>query len=204
MSERKQLVRSGAAEFEEAVGGRANLVGVLENQNRDTKQDILFRLISDPARKNDSLVTLCHQAGVTTNEILGMFRDAVVAKSMVEAQMTLAERLGNIAMDVAQKAVDHTKPCRCAVLSEIGEADPECPSCGGRGEVYLEGSLDHAKVAMEAAGLTHKGGGVNVNVQQNNVNAGAGALLEKFVKATDAAAFDVVEAEVIPEVIPSE
>ena len=39
-----------------------------------------------------------------------------------------------------------------------------------------------------------------MNVQQNNVNGNSGgALLDKFVNATDEAAFDVVDAESFDE-----
>ena len=189
------LVKQGAANFEEAVGGRKNLVDVLATSLRDTKQDILFRMLSDPKRAGDSLITLCRDAGVTSHEVLNMFRSAVLAKGMVEAQMNMAEKLGEIARDVAEKAHDHVRPCACVMTGVNGDPNEVCTVCGGKGEVYHEGSLDHAKTVFDATGVTQKSGGVNVNVQQNNMTDGGGALLDKFVKATDEAAFDVIDAE---------
>ena len=115
------LVKQGAANFEEAVGGRKNLVDVLATSLRDTKQDILFRMLSDPKRAGDSLITLCRDAGVTSHEVLNMFRSAVLAKGMVEAQMNMAEKLGEIARDVAEKAHDHVRPCACVMTGVHGD-----------------------------------------------------------------------------------
>lgn len=186
------IAKTASQNLEATIGGRDHLVDILSNEARDTKQDILFRLLCDPSRKKDSLIKICQDAGVSTTEILSMLRDAVVAQSLVRAQTTLAEKLDAVAIDVAEKAHDHTKPCKCRLLSSIDEADPECPECGGRGEIYKEGSIKHAEMVFKAAGLTKDGGGVNVNVQQNlGVNVGGG-FLDKFVKATDDAAFDVV------------
>ena len=200
MRNEEQLIRRGAANFEEAVGGRDNLVDVLATSARDTKQDILFRLLNDPSRSGDSLIKLCKDSGVTAHEVMSMFRDAVLAKGMVAAQMSMAEKLGLIAQDVAEKAHDHTKPCGCTLVGNPDTANPQCDLCRGTGEIYKEGSLDHAKAVFDATGLTQKGGGVNVNVQQNNVNGNSGgALLDKFVNATDEAAFDVVDAESFDE-----
>ena len=195
-----RLIRQGTANFEDAVGGRENLVDVLATSARNTKQDILFRLISDPARKSDSLIKLCKDAGVTSHEVIAMFRDAVLAQGMVTAQMNMADKLGVIAQDIAEKAHDHTKPCGCTLTGNKDTASPTCDLCRGTGEVYMEGSLEHAKAVFDATGVTQKGGGMSINVQQNNVGGGSGgALLDKFVKATDDAAFDVVDAEAIEE-----
>jgi hypothetical protein len=204
------LAKTASTRLEESIGGRDNLVEILSSQERDTKQDILFRLLVDPARKHDSLLKLCQDAGVTSTEIIAMLRDSVVSQSLARAQITLADKLDQITRDVAEKAADHVKPCKCAILSAVGEPDPECPECGGRGEIVREGSLKHAEMVMKATGLVEKGGGVNVNVQQNNMVAGGGGFLDKFVKATDDAAFDVMpegaydaeEAELAEEVDP--
>lgn len=194
--------RSAAAEFEEAIGGREQLVEVLSAQSRDTKQDILFRLLSDPGRAGDSLVTICHDAGVSATEVLAMFRDAAVAQSMVKAQSTLADKLDGVARDVAEKASNHVEDCHCQILSAIGEADPACPDCGGRGQLYFRGDLKHAEMVFKATGLTKEGGGVNVNVSNQMGLAVGGGFLDKFVQATDDAAFDVLEVESVEEVKP--
>ena len=195
--------RSAAAEFEEAIGGREQLVEVLSAQSRDTKQDILFRLLSDPGRAGDSLVTICHDAGVSATEVLAMFRDAAVAQSMVKAQSTLADKLDGVARDVAEKAANHVEDCHCQILSVTGEADPACPDCGGRGQLYFRGNLKHAEMVFKATGLTKEdGGGVNVNVSNQMGLSMGGGFLDKFVQATDDAAFDVLEVESVEEVEP--
>ena len=189
--------RSAAAAFEEAVGGREQLVEVLSSQVRGTKQDILLRLLSDPGRAGDSLVRDCQDAGMSTTEVLGMFRDAAVARSMVQAQNTLADKLDGVVRDVAEKASNHVEECQCQILSAVGEPDPTCPECGGRGLLFFRGNLKHAEMVFKAPGLTKEGGGVNVNVKQQVGLAMGGGFLDKFVQATDEAAFDVVDADPI-------
>ena len=189
--------RTAAAEFETAVGGRDQLVEVLSSQVRGTKQDILLRLFSDPGPAGDSLVRICQEAGMSTTEVLGMFRDAAVARSMVQAQNTLAEKLDVVVRDVAEKAANHVEECRCQVLSAVGEPDPTCPDCGGRGHLFFRGDLKHAEMVFKATGLTKEGGGVNVSVNQQVGLSMGGGFLDKFVQATDEAAFDVVDVDPI-------
>jgi hypothetical protein len=199
MSDSNAIAKTASQQLEASIGGRDHLTDILGSLARDTKQDILFRLLCDPKRQKDSLIKICQDAGVSTTEVLSMLRDSVVSQALVRAQMTMADKLDAVARDVAEKAADHTKPCKCRILSAVDEADPECPDCGGRGMLVKEGSLKHAEAVFKAAGLTKDGGGVNVSVQQNlGVNVGGG-FLDKFVKATDDAAFDVV-----PESIDAE
>lgn len=189
--------RTAAAEFETAVGGRDQLAEMLTTQVRGTKQDILLRLLSDPGRAGDSLVRICQDAGMSTTEVLGMFRDAAVARSMVQAQSTLADKLDVVVRDVAEKAANHVEECRCQILSAVGEPDPTCPECGGRGQLFYRGDLKHAEMVFKATGLTKEGGGVSVNVNQQLGLAMGGGFLDKFVQATDEAAFDVLDADPI-------
>jgi len=128
---------------------------------------------------------------------LSMFRDAAVSRGMVEAQTTLSERMGQVAQDVAEKAVNHVRACGCTLTDVEGAPDPACPECHGQGKVFREGSLKHAELVFESTGLTRRGGGVNVNVRQQMGVALGGAFLERFVKATDDAALDVVEGETV-------
>lgn len=191
----KALVKRSTSDFEEVIGGRDNLTGILSTQPRDAKQDILFRLLSDPARAGDSLATICADANVSATEIFSLYRTAIAGEAMVKAQVALSERLDGVVKDVAEKAADHVKDCECVILSEIGQANPRCKICAGKGEIYKEGSLKHAEVVLKATDVLKQGGGVNVAVNQNlGVNVGGG-LLDSFVKATDEAAFDIIDAE---------
>lgn len=200
MSDETAISRGAASEFEQAVGGRENLTVILSTVDRDSKRDVLYRLLMDPERAGDSLAKLCSDAGVSATEVLAMYRDAVTAQALVRAQTTLAEKLDGVVRDVAEKAADHIKPCSCVQLSASNVADPHCENCGGRGEVWREGSLKHAEVVLKATEVLKTGGGVKVNVNQAvGLNVGGG-LLDSFVKATDAAAFDIIEGDVGEEV----
>jgi hypothetical protein len=63
-----------------------------------------------------------------------------------------------------------------------------CETCRGSGRLYYDGDLEHKKLALELGKMTAKGGGVNlqVNQQTNSFNFGAsGGALEKLQEATD-------------------
>jgi hypothetical protein len=177
------------------VGGRERLVDVLALAKLDGKQELLLRLLTDPARRADSLAHLCADAGVKANELLAIFREAAFAKAFTLAQHTLAERLPAVVEDVADKATNHTEPCHCVVIN--GVPDKKCPGCNGSGKRFFRSSVEHQELLLEAAGLLKKGGGVNVAVQ--TVVGDTKGFFDGFVRSTDEAAYavDAIDAEVI-------
>lgn len=57
-------------------------------------------------------------------------------------------------------------------------------------------TIDHQKLLLEAGTVIKRGGpGVNVQVQQNNLNSNSqpGSFFSKFVSASDKAAYDVID-----------
>lgn len=182
-----------------AVGGREQLIERLEHGPHDQKMELLLNMLADPGRAHMSIDTLCKDAGLTGREFMKIFREASIAKAFTEANLTLAEKLHSVVTDVADKATNHTEPCPCT-LGGLQDANPECRECKGRGLQFYRGDIDHQKMVFESTGLVKKGGGVNVQVNQQ-VAVGAGGLFERFVKATDAAAYGqkVVDAEIMHE-----
>jgi hypothetical protein len=85
----------------------------------------------------------------------------------------------------------------CVCVKIGGVANPDCSLCAGVGKVFQKSSLPHQELLMEAAGFLKKGGGVNVQVNQQVVNAPKD-FFDGFVRGTDAAAYDV-EGEVVKE-----
>lgn len=189
--------------LERSVGGREAFTEVLSGRPRDTKQEILFRMLCDPARVRDSLGTLCRAAGVHSSEVLTVFRESTVAGALVRAQVALSERLEAVVNDVADKAQNHWEPCDCLpfVAGEaVGKPVDDCALCRGTGKRWFRGNIKYAEVVLDAMGVTsRKGGGVNVQVNQGVQVGATGGFLDKFVAATDSSAFDVMEGEIHEE-----
>lgn len=207
MKKRTDIGRTAPKDaLERSVGGRESFTEVLSGVNRDTKQEILFRLLCDPARVKDSLGMLCRAAGVQSSEVLTVFRESAVAGALVRAQVALSGRLEAVVNDVADKAQNHWEPCEC--LAPKGPkkaltAVDDCNICSGTGKLWFRGNIKYADLVFETMGLTsRKGSGVNVQVNQGVQIGAQGGFLDKFVAATDESAFDVMEGETdaqIPE-----
>src|SRR5687767_8697652 len=67
--------------FEDSIGGRENLIDTLALANLDKKQEHFLRLLCDPARQRDSLVTIARDCGLLPVHVLDMFRHASFAKA---------------------------------------------------------------------------------------------------------------------------
>jgi hypothetical protein len=184
--------------FEDAVGGRDELIDSLAMYSLDKKQEHFLRLICDPARANDSLVTIARDAGVAPMAILDLFRQAHSAKGAALAMARMSTKLPQIAEDIIQKSVDSKVECPTCFGEKYIAEGVQCPQCIGKGEVFRPSDIDRQKMVTEITGLQKKGPGVQVNtaVQVNNHNSGAN-MFSKYVKASDEAAYDVID--VIPE-----
>lgn len=184
-------------ELDQAMGGREGLIKHLEYAPHNAKLEILLNVLADPQRTMLSLNEAVKDAGITAREFMSIFREASVAKAFTDANLALSDRLRDVAVDVADKATNHTEPCYCT-LGGRRDPNPKCQKCWGEGLVYFRGSLPHQQMVFETSGLLKRGGGVNVNVQQQ-VAVGGGGIFERFVKATDEAAYGKKVIDVEPE-----
>jgi hypothetical protein len=173
--------------LESSVGGREQLVEILEQGSKTAQLEILVTMLADPARAKLSMASICEDAGISAKDLMHVFRDGAIAKAVNDAHVHLARKLTTVVSDVADKAHNHLEPCRCTVGNTVSSL-PECPECRGTGQVYYRGSLPHQQMVFESTGILKRGGGVNVNVQQQ-VAVGSAGLFDRFVKATDAAAY---------------
>lgn len=177
--------------FEDSIGGRDNLIDTLSLSTLDKKQEHFLRLICDPKRAHDSLVTIARDAGLLPTHVLDLFRNASVAKAHALAMGQLSEALPAIARDIADKSIDAKVECPACFGDKYIREGVECPQCNGRGEVFRTSDLDRQKIALETTGILKKGSGVNVNVNQQVGVISPGTFFSKYVKASDDAAYDV-------------
>ena len=198
----KNKAKASLDRFEDAIGGRENLIDTLALSNLDKKQEHFLRLLCDPNRQRDSLVTIARDCGLQPVAVLDLFRHASFAKANALAMGKLTEALPAVAADIAEKSVDSKVECPTCFGDMYIKEGIECPSCFGRGKVMRTSDLDRQKILMEVTGVLKKGPGVAVNVQQNNIQAPQANMFSSYVKKTDDAAYDVsdiVDAETVKE-----
>lgn len=177
--------------FEKSVGGRENVIDTLSLATLDKKQEHFLRLLCDPHRAKDSLVTIARDAGLLPSHIIELFRNASTAKAFALGMGQLSEAIPAIIKDVTDKSVDAKVECPTCFGTKYFPENVQCPRCGGVGEVFRASDLDRQKIALESIGITKKGGGVNVNVNQQVGVVSPNTFFSKYVKSSDEAAYDV-------------
>lgn len=187
--------KTALEQFEHSIGGRDSLIETLELAPLDKKQEHLLNLLLDPGRKNDSINTIAKDAGMKPAAVIELFRTASFAKAHALAMAKMAEALPSVVEDIAAKSVDQKVECpTCFGQKKISNVD--CPTCYGKGQVMRYSDLDRQKILLEGTGVTKKGGGVNVNVNQQVAVTQPGSFFSSFVKNTDQTAY-AIDAEII-------
>lgn len=179
--------------FEQAVGGREALVETLEFATLTDKESHLLNLLQDPGRQNDSLAIILKHSGIPTSHFMDLYKSAsmIAANSVIMSR--LAESTPSIVDDMVDKSIDAKVECPKCFNDEFKRID--CDMCFGKGKVFRGSDLDRQKLLLEAAGIVKKGGGVNVQVNQQVNNLNPGNFFSKFVRSTDNDAYDVIDTE---------
>lgn len=173
---------------EDAAGGREALAEKLTFAALTAPQQRFLDLLHEPDRQQDSLYSLCQQAGLRPFDVLEMMQSARMASAMLDAQENLATALPGVVEDVARKAQDHLSPCACTrTPSGTTAANPKCSLCQGRGYIFKAGSFDHAQLVFDAGKMLPKAAGVSIKNENKTLVVGQGGdVFDAFVKATDA------------------
>ena len=197
--ERSSSRRDALLEFEKFSGPREVIAKTISANSLSPEQEALVSLMLDPARMNDSLTSLAKDAGVGPDEILTLFRKGAIAAAHAIVTGQLAESLPAVTKAVIDGSVDRELPCKCI---RVGLADSKCRICLGTGKQHKDADIERQKMIWQATGVLKQGGGVQISTQTNvgvAVNAGGGAM-DRFVRATDAIAYDVSPGELVDDV----
>lgn len=197
---RSKTTKTALDRLEEGIGGREVLIDTIGLATLDKKQEHFLRLLCDPTRAKDSLVTIARDSGLLPTHILELFRNASFAKANALAMSQLSEALPAIVRDIADKSVDAKVECPVCFGEGFTDKDVKCGVCQGRGLVFRGSDIDRQKLVLDATGIIKRGPGVAVNVQQNvGISSGGATMFSKYVRASDDTAYDVsdIEAEVI-------
>ena len=189
--------------FEEAVGGREKLIDTLSLAPMDKKQEHFLRMLSDPKRASDSLATLVLDAGLLPTAVMELFRNAAFAKAHAIAMSQISTAVPEVISDMIGKSVDSEVTCPDC-FGERVDGSP-CLRCRDRGTILRVSDIDRQKLLLEISGVHKKSGGVNVQVNQQQVtnNLQPGTFFSRYVKDSDHSAYDVsVDAEIVDPAPP--
>ena len=185
---------------ESHVGGREMLIDTLAMGTLDKKQEHFLRLLCDPARMKDSVVTIARDAGLNPLQVLDMLRDSSKSKGTSIALTYMSEALPDVAADIIDKSVDAKVECPHCFGEGFVDQDVKCPQCLGRGEIFRPSDIDRQKMIADYTGLAPKKTGMNINMNQQVGVVNPGNFFSKYVKQSDEAAYDVQDViDVKPE-----
>lgn len=190
------LKKKALDSFEDGLGGRTALIETLELANLNPKEEHLLNLLADPRRQRDTLTTIAKEAGLKIPQVLDLFRSASFAKAHALSLAKAASSLPDVVEDIASKSIDQKIECPTCFGRQQVAAGVQCPQCWGKGEIMRYSDLDHQKTLLEVAGMTKKGGGVNVQVNTQVNNNAPSNYFSRWVKDSDSAAYNVLDAEV--------
>lgn len=204
------------AALELELGGRQQLVRALTFARQTKDVRYLLGMLGDPENSSRSLADICHSGQILPGEVVAALSAGTELRSQLLAKTAIARRLPDVVTEVMQKAAEYEDDCsECMGTGKI-TADPtadqpnpspqDCTTCQATGRLRYPADGKCRDLALEMAGLTGNGPGVQVttNVQ---VNAASGAGYEQFERLQEAmdrvlygqeAAAPPVEAEVVP------
>jgi hypothetical protein len=210
--------------FTKILGGKDLLADVLAVASHDPDVDKVVTLLLDPAYASYSLARLCHLAGITAADLYSALGKASIARAKIEAIVTeVAPKLRGVVKDVMDRAQPYEIPCTAcggvgATTAEPTKEQPNpapqaCAVCRGGGKLLALPDLDRQKLALELGQLVSKGGGIAVQVNQQNLGDRAGSTqtgaLEQLQQALGEILFDgppptapLVEGEVVDSAPP--
>lgn len=161
----------------------------------EPRQEQLLRLLNDDARLKDSLAYLCMEAGVKAPTLMDLYRQGQVRLAETDMFTNVRKVVATV---IAQAKAGELICPKCKGSEQFAGAN--CTRCDGTGRIWHEGSLPHQEMVLQATEILKKGSGLQINMQQNTVIGGGSTLFDRFVRATDGAAYgtegEVVDAEV--------
>ena len=125
-----------------------------------------------------------------------LFRNAAFAKAHAIAMSQISEAVPEVINDMIGKAVDAEIVCPDCMGRKL-EGSP-CLRCRDAGRVVRASDIDRQKLLLEISGVHKKSGGVNVQVNTQVNNHQPGQFFSRYVKESDATAYDV-DAELLAD-----
>lgn len=216
---RLPTAQEALADIEEQVGGRRAIIQALVTAppTKDVKYVLGLLADPDPSRRGRSLAELCVEAKITPGHLLDLLERGTKLRARIIAGQIVARSTPAVVKDVMEKAAPFEDTCPDCAGTGTHVAEPSsaeqnptpspCKSCRGAGKLRYEADPKCRELALEMAGLTAKGGGINIiqstTVQQGGPG-GAGMAYEALTELMDRMVYGrkspspaVVDAEVL-------
>lgn len=217
------LVVEQIAQLERDYGGRAGVVAVLSMAKLSEDLEYFLGQLGDPRNAGVSLAELCARSHILPGQLLQLLLSAgqLYAKARTAHQVHLG--LSPVVADLLRRAAPYEEDCtECMVEGRpqgtvVPEPTPQnqnpapipCPTCKGALRLRYLPDLTRQELVLDLAQVLPKGGGMQINMQQNNLGEGGGGshrALDAVQKLAEQALYgagplevpDALEAEVDP------
>lgn len=182
--------------LERELGGRDAIVQALVTAPQSKDVRYVLGLLGDPERQSQSLAEICLEAKILPGALLDLVKKGLTHASQVTASVIIAQGTAPMVRDVMLKAAPYEDACpKCLGSGQItpnpSELQPnpspsDCPDCSGHGQLRYEADSECRKLGLEMAGLTAKGGGINIGIStQVAVAPQTGFSLETLQEIAD-------------------
>ncbi len=174
------------ADIERQVGGRQAIVQALVTAPPSKDVKYVLGLLCDPdvKRRGMSLTEICVEAKITPGHLLDLLERGTKLRARIIAGQIIARGTPAVAEDVMQKAAPYEDACPDCQGTGSYTPDPTaekpnpthepCKKCLGAGKLRYDADPKCRELALDMAGLTSKGGGINIGIQTNVQTGGGG------------------------------
>jgi len=152
--------------FELAVGGRDQLLVILQHGPQTPTIAVLMGLLADPRNDRKKLQRIAKEYNLDLVDLFQHFKDATLAKAQTDAVVRIASKLPDVAEDVFRRSMEHEAICAECKGSGYTAEGKECRYCQGAGRAQRDPDHEVQKTALKVGKLLEAAGGVSVNVSQ--------------------------------------
>lgn len=215
------LVVQQIAQLEKDYGGREGLVGVLSMAPMTPDLEYLLGQLGDPRNVRQSLAEVCARSYVLPGQLLHVLMSAGQLYIKARAAHLTQQGISPVIADVLRRAAPYEEACTACMVDgkSLGwitaeptkdqpNPQPEpCPTCRGALRVVVLPELSRQELALELAHLLQKGGGINIQNNQQINNLGGGGhtnVLDQIQQLAEGALYEdgdplpAIDAEPLP------
>lgn len=180
--------------------GRDEIMAVLDAAGDDPRARSLLGLMANPlspGMASASLYTMAQRCGISSPELIRMFRQYKIDEGMVR----MSRHVPQIMEDIATDAMNRTEECwQCKGTGEVSVltgkhvgrmSSAPCGECRGTGSITTRGDIDNRRMVLETTGLIRKGAFLNQNISLG------GSAVESFESLVGRAS-DMLDASAEP------
>lgn len=145
--------------------GDAKLIEALEYSG-DPAASKLSAVLRREGAHLQPFIALCKAADIAPKDVFRLFTDYEVARGIVGMVAHVPRIMEDVALDSKSKRMPCGVCSGTAVVRQPDGRDVLCMTCDGNGFLTIPGDKDARQLTFETLGVK-KGGGISINMQQN-------------------------------------